>query len=347
MACKSGKGVLHCISCYLDSNYQNYHAAEALGLYKALPKSTTFAAIYLRDYTLALEAKFSTSLQTKQLDLFMISSLVDAIIHALDDAITPVAYWILETLDSKDDVQEATGEIVSADKIHIFQDTVGTPFVALLKENMSSRFATHDIVPALAIFDPRNIPSTDSSQFPTFGKNSIAVLLSHLGKGKFALTLNDDETLKQLSYPPEEHTEWITFRTLQAKKPEDSIALQLNELITKEMLVTMFPNFQKIAAIGLTLPVSTTSVERISPIWNQSKHAYKISYKKQAHPGNEYCHWVPRSTYRWWNRSHHGYLEQETSKNIYLNPVNNYRNNYSSLCCNSKCVGGHVTLCNI
>ena len=66
---------------------------------------------------------------------------------------------------------------------------------------------------------------------------SIEVLLNHYGKDKFALTLNDEETVRQLSYPsrctetavisPEEHRERITFCTLLAKKPEDSIALQL------------------------------------------------------------------------------------------------------------------------
>ena len=86
-------------------------------------------------------------------------------------------------------------------------------------------------------------------------------MLNHYRKDKFALTLNE-ETLKTAVISPKVHTEWITFRTLLAKKPEDSIALQLKELITNEMLVTMFPNLQKIASIGLTLPVSTASVER-------------------------------------------------------------------------------------
>ena len=49
----------------LGSNYQNFYAPEALGLYKALSKSTTIAAIYLLDYTLPLVAKLSKSLQTK------------------------------------------------------------------------------------------------------------------------------------------------------------------------------------------------------------------------------------------------------------------------------------------
>ena len=69
----------------LDSNYQNFHASEALGLYKAPSKFTTIAAIYLLEYIIAystnlpLVAKLSQSLQTKHLDLSMISSLVDAV----------------------------------------------------------------------------------------------------------------------------------------------------------------------------------------------------------------------------------------------------------------------------
>ena len=140
----------------------------------------------------------------------MISSLVYAVLHALDDAITPAAYSVLELLDSK-----ATGEIVSADKIHTFQETEGAPFVAL--RNISSQFAIRDIVSVLAIFNPHNIPSTDSSQFPTYGKKSIKVLLNHYGKDKFALTLNDEETVKTAVISPKMLTEWITFHTALAK----------------------------------------------------------------------------------------------------------------------------------
>ena len=189
-------------------------------------------------------AKLSKSLLTKQLDLSMISSLVDAVLHALDDAIIPAAFWVLELLDSKNDLQQVTREIVSTDKIHTFQETVRTPFVAL-QENISSQFATHNIVSALAIFDPHNVPSTDSSQFPIYGKKSIDVLPNHYGKGKFALSLNEEETVKTAVIFPEVHTEWITFRTLLAKKPEDSIALQLKELITNEMLVQCSQTYKR------------------------------------------------------------------------------------------------------
>ena len=77
---------------------------------------------------------------------------------------------------------------------------------------------------ALAIFDPRNIPSTDFSQFPTYGKKSNEVLLNRYKKDRFALTLNDEETVETAVISPKVHTEWITFRTLLAKQTEDSIA---------------------------------------------------------------------------------------------------------------------------
>ena len=48
-----------------DSNYQNFHAPVTLGLFKALSKFTTIAAIYLLDYTLLLVAKLCRSLQNK------------------------------------------------------------------------------------------------------------------------------------------------------------------------------------------------------------------------------------------------------------------------------------------
>ena len=62
--------------------------------------------------------------------------------------------------------------------------------------NISGRFASHDIVSALAIFDPRKVPSTDSTQLPSYGKKSIEVLLDHYGIEKPALTFNQEETVK-------------------------------------------------------------------------------------------------------------------------------------------------------
>ena len=64
-----------------------YHEPEALGLCNTLASHSTIAAMYLLDYILPPVAKLSCALQTKHLDLSLISSLVDATLNSLDDAI--------------------------------------------------------------------------------------------------------------------------------------------------------------------------------------------------------------------------------------------------------------------
>ena len=90
----------------------------------------------------------------------------------------------------------------------------------------------------------------------------VNVLLDHYGKDKPAKTLNEEDVMKKGLISTDVRTEWQTFRTLLSKKSKDSTELQLKELITNDMLVAMFPNLHKIAFVGLSLPVSTASVER-------------------------------------------------------------------------------------
>ena len=49
--------------------------------------------MYLLDYILPIVVKLSRGLQTKHLDLSLISSLVDATHNSLDDAILPSENW--------------------------------------------------------------------------------------------------------------------------------------------------------------------------------------------------------------------------------------------------------------
>ena len=49
---------------------------------------TTVAALYMLDYTFPIIAKLSKTLQTKQLHLTMIVSLVKAVLITLDDAMS-------------------------------------------------------------------------------------------------------------------------------------------------------------------------------------------------------------------------------------------------------------------
>ena len=62
----------------LGNIYETSHEPEALGLNKALSSHSTITAMYLLNYILPQEAKLSRALQSKHLDLSLISSLVDA-----------------------------------------------------------------------------------------------------------------------------------------------------------------------------------------------------------------------------------------------------------------------------
>ena len=67
----------------LENIYETSHEPEALGLSKALSCHSTIAAMYLLDYILPQVAKLSRALQTKHLDLSLISSLVVLLFHLM------------------------------------------------------------------------------------------------------------------------------------------------------------------------------------------------------------------------------------------------------------------------
>lgn len=247
---KSVKASYAALVVTLESNYENFHEPEALGINKVLCKFSTIAALFLVDYTLTNTAKLSKALQAKQLDLTLISTLVDATLESLDDAILPAANWVLELLECSGDIQKATGESINTSKIQSFQETVTKPYIAHLKENISSRFSScHKVTSALEVFNPQKVPSADSASLASYGNEPIKTLLDHYGQDKPAQTILGEETVKPALISPEVQTECRTFHSLLAKKLQDNTASQLKELIANEMLSTMFPNLCKIATL--------------------------------------------------------------------------------------------------
>ena len=87
---KSVKASYAALVVTLESNYENFHEPEALGINKVLCKFSMIAALILLDYTLTNAANLSKALQAKHLDLTLISTLFDATLESLDDAILPV-----------------------------------------------------------------------------------------------------------------------------------------------------------------------------------------------------------------------------------------------------------------
>ena len=70
------------------------HEPESLGIKIALCKKSTIAAIYLLNYVLPQVAKLSRALHSENLDLSMISSLLDATLHSVDDVVLSASNWV-------------------------------------------------------------------------------------------------------------------------------------------------------------------------------------------------------------------------------------------------------------
>ena len=83
---------------------------------------------HLLDYILPQVAKLSRALQTKHLDLSLISSLVDATLNSLDDAILPSANWVLQLQDAREELKAATGIEVKSFRYMLFSRKSGQAF---------------------------------------------------------------------------------------------------------------------------------------------------------------------------------------------------------------------------
>ena len=90
----------------LENIYETSHEPEAHGLSKALSSHSTTKAMYLFDYIPPQVAKLSRALQTKHLDLTLISSLVDATHNSLDGAKLSSANWVLQLQDAREELKQ-------------------------------------------------------------------------------------------------------------------------------------------------------------------------------------------------------------------------------------------------
>ena len=173
----------------LENIYETSHEPEALGLSKALSSHTPTAAMYLLDYILPQVAKLSRALQTKHQDLSLISSLVDATLNSLDDAILPSANWVLQLQDAREELKAAAVIEVTHLDICSFQERVGKPFIRL-----SSWFrSSSKDVSAFSIFDPKKVPSLSTHELLLYGDSSVQTLIGQFGRDLPAKSLEGTE----------------------------------------------------------------------------------------------------------------------------------------------------------
>ena len=151
--------------------------------------------MYLLDYILPQVAQLNRALQTKHLDPSLISSLVDATLNSLDDAILPSANWVLQLQDAREELKAATGIEATHLDICSYQERVGKPFIILIEDNISSRFrsSSEDVLSAFSIFDLKKVPSLSTHELPLYGDSSIQTLIGQFGRDSPAKSLEGTE----------------------------------------------------------------------------------------------------------------------------------------------------------
>ena len=245
----------------LETIYQESHEPEALGISKILSKPATLFAIYLLDYILPEVSKLSKSLQTKKLDLSIISSLVAATLHTLEDVLQPAAKWVLDLQEVKEEMDITVGINFNSNDVASFQRRVTEPFYAKLKKNIANCFVSQDGVSCFSIFDPKK--TTNSLKKCMYGEDQDKALLDHFGSELPAETVVVGEFLMPavITSSSDLPTEWKTFGRYIINQPREDIKEQLKELSTNSVMQTMFPNLSILANVCLTIPVGTASVD--------------------------------------------------------------------------------------
>ena len=190
----------------LDHIYSESHEPDALEIKKAICKKSTIAAIYLLDYVLPQVAKLSRALQTENLDLSMISSLLDVTLHSIDDAVLS-SNWVLELLEVAKDLETAIEEQITQEDISTFQEKIGQCFIHQSRDNITSRFTSSDMVSSFSIFHPRKVHATSSPLFSLYGEGAIDTLIDHYAQDFPAETVHGVQFVKEGIISLDVHTE--------------------------------------------------------------------------------------------------------------------------------------------
>ena len=191
----------------------------------------------------------------------MISCLLDATLHSIDDAVLSSSNWVLELLEAAQDLETAIVEQITQEDKSIFQEKICQCFIHQLRGNITSRFTSSHVVSSFSIFDPRKVPATSSPLFSLYGEDTVDNLIDHYAQDFLSETVHGVQFVNEIIIYLDVPTEWKTYRQLLSKQPKDNLKTQLQELAFNDNLIALLPNLHKLACCCLSLPIGTASVE--------------------------------------------------------------------------------------
>lgn len=240
--------------------------AEAYGLSKLLCTYKFVACLYMLCDVLHTVAKLQGSLQTKDLDLSVIPSMVESTLERLRELKdNPVSStWFKDhslVFSSPDHLGNLNVTVTESDRDSFIKSTY-RPYLQSVIDHISSRMLSSDKVSAFSLFDPLHLPK-EEEDLSTYGSEKLKTLINFYGRpqkitfeSKTAVSTPDiDQDLME--------AEWKVFRRLLFNKFKTNTAKDvIHALMSNSTLSSAFPNLTTLAKILSVIPVTTATVER-------------------------------------------------------------------------------------
>ena len=231
----------------LEREASERHDAQALGLATFVKLYKFVATLLMLSDILPPLANLSRAFQRKDLDYTLVKPLVVGTRATLQNLMaSPGQYFasLNQFLDS--DLESFNIEVPA---VNTFRATIYSKYLDVVDSHLARRFPDIELLEAFSVFDGKNWP--DSLQL--FGVEHLITLADHFTPA----IINSDEI----------RTEWELFKN----SGTTSYSLQLRTmraqevmtlLVENEDLAALFPNFCRVALIGLLIPTSTADCER-------------------------------------------------------------------------------------
>ena len=247
-------------------------SARAKGLHKQITRFEFVAITALLHDLLQAISKLSKSFQAQSLDLSMIHPLVEATKSSLNDMQKAPGAQLAEFLnliderkledDGRVDIhyRDVTIKVTAAGHRAFFQTK--QRFIEEVVDNIDDRFpaASMTVLDALGILNPKRCPANPA----IYGNQELQVLLDHYGKerngrnGPVPAGIDEQET----------RFEWGQLRHLMALNYKHLSLQEMSKLLITEHQ-DLYPNFARLAAVALVIPV--TNAEKAFSIQNEQK----------------------------------------------------------------------------
>ena len=167
--------------------YETSGDAEAYGIAKLMCTYKFVACLFMLCDVLHTLAKLQGSLQSKDLDLATIPTLIQCTLSRLMEIKESVSSstWFKEHMNVfTDSTQLGTWNIsVTQTDQEGFINSVYRPYIQSVIDHVRTRLRSSDVFSAFSVFDPSNLPDSEES-LSSYGTDTISVLTDFYGRAQ-------------------------------------------------------------------------------------------------------------------------------------------------------------------